>query len=84
MKGKMDMMIAEIQEIYRVGVVIGIFCEDPKLQQHLEAVRKRFRVLTKRKPRKENEIVSSSDDSHDDANTGGYSSDDDSDWIYEE
>ncbi|OJJ85997.1 uncharacterized protein ASPGLDRAFT_44992 [Aspergillus glaucus CBS 516.65] len=47
MNRKVDLMVGELQEVYRVGVVLDLFEHDPKLQYYLEAARKRFRKLTK-------------------------------------
>lgn len=60
-------MIAEIQEVYRVGVFLGLFERDEELQQLLMVVRERFRDLEIRHVRK-----GSSDES-----SNCYTSDDD-------
>lgn len=64
---KVDLMIAEIQEVYRVGVFLGLFERDEELQQLLMVVRERFRDLEIRHVRK-----GSSDES-----SNCYTSDDD-------
>lgn len=47
------MMVVELQEVYRVGVVLGIFEEDSMLQNHMVMVRKRFRAVARGEVQKE-------------------------------
>ncbi|OBT68979.1 hypothetical protein VE03_01416 [Pseudogymnoascus sp. 23342-1-I1] len=40
-----DKRIADLQDVYRGGVILGLFGEDAKLQTCLDALRKRFKLL---------------------------------------
>lgn len=72
-KERVDMMVVELQEVYRVGVVLGIFEEDSTLQNHMVMVRKRFRAVARGEAQKGKGYMSSGDAEDEEDEDDSYS-----------